>query len=132
MALSMTTNGSKDPGLRTNSTYPSYRELYAITAAALTWGSQWAGRRIVFMTDNKPITQVWQSGTSPCPDLMSLIRPLYLHAAKSGYSVAFKHIYGIFNPTADALSRFQMAKFHSLHPSASPTPTTTPPSIQDL
>ena len=32
----------------------SYRELFAITAAALTWGDQWSGKRVVFVTDNKP------------------------------------------------------------------------------
>ena len=104
----------------------NYRELFAILAAALTWGSTWAGKRIVFFTDNQPITQVWASGTSPAPTIMSLIRALFLTAAKNGFSVAFKHIPGINNPTADALSRFQMARFRDLMPKADDKPTTTP------
>lgn len=110
----------------------SYRELFAITAACLTWGHQWAGNRVVFITDNKPITQVWESGTSRCPDLMSLIRPLFLHAAKNNFSVSFKHIFGISNPTADALSRFQMSKFRSLLVNAAPNPTPIPPTVLTL
>ena len=110
----------------------SYRELFAIVAAALTWGSTWSGKRIVFVTDNKPITQIWNTGTSPCPDIMSLVRPLYLHAAKHGYTVSFKHIYGTSNPIADALSRFQMNKFFMLMPHANPAPKETPTTVQSL
>ena len=110
----------------------SYRELFAITAAALTWGHNWAGKRIIFVTDNKPITQIWHTGSSPCPDIMSLIRPLYLHAAKCNFSIAFKHIFGTSNPTADALSRFQMTKFFALHPTATPEPTAIPQTVKDL
>ena len=110
----------------------SYKELFAIVAAAFTWGHLWAGKRVVFVTDNKPITQIWDVGTSRCPTIMSLIRPLYLHAAKHRYSVSFKHIFGLSNPIADALSRFQMQKFHTLHPDAAPDPTTIPTSINEL
>ena len=104
----------------------NYRELFAIVAATMTWGHEWKGKRIVFLTDNKTITHVWSSGTSPSPTLMSLIRPLFLTAAKGGFSIAFKHIYGIRNPIADALSRFQMAKFFRLMPDADTNPTDTP------
>ena len=110
----------------------SYKELYAIVAASLTWGHLWTGKRVVFITDNKPITQVWDSGTSRCPDIMSLIRPLYLHAASNGFCISFKHIFGLSNPIADALSRFQMPKFRSLLPSASTAPTTIPAAVSKL
>ena len=110
----------------------NYRELFAITAATLTWGHHWAGQRIVFITDNKPITQVWDSGTSPSIPLMSLIRPLYLFAAQTGFSVSFKHIYGASNPIADALSRFQMEKFFRLMPQADKTPTALPDIVMNL
>ena len=40
-----------------------FLELFAVAAAVLTWGYQWSGKRIVIVTDNKPITQIWQSGT---------------------------------------------------------------------
>ena len=110
----------------------SYRELFAIVAAALTWGAEWSGKRIVFVTDNKPITQIWNTGTSPCPDIMSLIRPLYSHAARHGYTVSFKHIFGSSNPIADALSRFQMNKFFSLMPHANPAPNSLPSTLVNL
>ena len=109
-----------------------FRELFAITAAAMTWGETWSGRRVVFITDNKPITQVWQSGTSPSSPLMSLIRPLYLFAAKIGFRISFKHIFGEYNPSADTLSRFQMDRFRKLTPDANPNPTPFPPAVRAL
>ena len=60
---------------------------------------------------------------------MSLIRPLYLFAACNGFSVSFKHIYGIYNDAADALSRFQMRRFNLALPTAEDHPTTIPNTI---
>ena len=106
-----------------------YRELFAITTATFTWGHNWKGKRIVFVTDNKPITQVWDKGTSPSIPIMTLIRPLYLFAACNGFSISFKHIYGIYNVAADALSRFQMNRFRSAMPEADHNPTPVPSSV---
>ena len=104
----------------------AYRELYAITAATFTWGNSWAGKRIVFLTDNKTITKIWDKGTSPTIPIMSLIRPLYLFAAQTGFSISFKHIYGIYNLAADALSRFQMDIFRAAKPDSDKYPTAIP------
>ena len=109
-----------------------YKELFAIVAATFTWGHQWAGQRIVFTTDNKPITTIWDKGTSPSPAIMSLIRPLYRFAAQVGFSVSFKHIFGKRNQAADALSRFQMKRFRNVMPDAEDHPTQLPNQIKRL
>ena len=109
-----------------------YKELFAIVAAVLTWGSGWQGKRVIFITDNKPITEIWHSGTTSSIHLMSLVRKLFLIAARLEFSVSFKHIYGVNNPVADALSRFQMSKFHHLVPDADQQPTRLPPAIWDM
>ena len=106
-----------------------YRELYAIVAATFTWGHTWGGKRILFLTDNEPITKVWDKTSSPSVSIMSLIRPLYLFAACNGFSVSFKHIYGIYNDAADALSRFQMSRFRRSLPTAEESPTIVPNTI---
>ena len=106
-----------------------YRELFAISAATFTWGHRWKGQRIVFITDNKPITQIWDKGTSPSIPIMTLIRPLYLFAACKGFSISFKHIYGIYNVAADALSRFQMDVFRATMPDADALPTPVPTTV---
>ena len=106
-----------------------FKELFAIFAAVITWGKQWAGRRVVVVTDNKPITQIWDSGSTPAPKLMSLVRRLFLFAANNNFSMSFKHILGHYNEVADALSRFQVDRFKSLAPLADPHPTAIPPDV---
>ena len=109
-----------------------FLELFAIVAAARTWGHEWKGRRVVFVTDNKPITQIWDKNTTPSPDVMTLVRKLYLHAARSHFSVSFKHIFTHHNAIADALSRFQMTRFRRLAPEADPQPTPIPADLWTL
>ena len=109
-----------------------FKELFAIVAAASTWGSQWEGKRIVFVTDNLPITQIWDTGTTKSKEVMNLVRELFLIAAKKGFSVSMRHIPGIFNSIADALSRFQEHRFRSLLPDADVLPTDIPPTVWNL
>ena len=109
-----------------------FLELFAIVAAARVWGHEWKGKRVVFVTDNKPITQIWDKGTTPTPKLMTLVRKLYLHAAKSHFSISFKHIFTYQNAVADALSRFQMSRFHQLAPHADTQPTPIPDDLWTL
>ena len=106
-----------------------FKELFAIVAAVFTWGERWTGRRVVIVTDNKPITQIWDSGNTPSPKLMTLVRKLFLFAATHEFSISFKHILGQYNPVADALSRFQDDRFKSLVPDADPYPTPIPPEV---
>ena len=109
-----------------------FQELFAILAATYTWGHQWAGQRIVFLTDNLPITQIWEKGSSPVPDIMTLVRQLFLLAVNNQFSVAFKHIPGSKNPIADAISRFQERRFRALMPDAAAEQTPIPSGIWSL
>ena len=88
-----------------------FQELFVIVAAIYTWGGEWEGKRIVVVTDNLPITQIWHSGTTKSKSIMYLIRKLYLFAAQIGFSVSFKHISGTSNCIVDSLSRFQVERF---------------------
>ena len=106
-----------------------FKELFAIYAACITWGGKWQGKRMVFCTDNLPISQIWDTGSSKSPDLMSLIRKIYFLAAKLQFTISFKHIMGTFNPIADALSRFQVHRFQQLAPFADSIATTVPPIV---
>ena len=109
-----------------------FMELFAILTATITWGSHFRGKRIVFITDNLPITQIWDKGTTKCKDLMCLVRTLYLVAARLEFTVTMKHIPGSSNVIADSLSRFQMAKFREAAPRADPSPTTIPAAVWSL
>ena len=81
---------------------------------------------LCFLCDNFVIVQCINSGISPY--IMSLLRNLFLSAARHSFTVAAQHnISGIHNNIADALSRFHMQEFHRLAPQASPLRTLLPP-----
>ena len=101
----------------------NYKELFALWAACCTWGHHWSKRRVLFITDNKPITELWQSGSSSSPDLMNLLRSMYSKAVECQFSISLKHILGHFNMAADALSRFKMDKFFEAAPDSQLHPT---------
>ena len=109
-----------------------FKEMFAIVAAALVLGTNWKGKRIIFITDNLPITEIWQSGSTPSTPIMSLVRNLFLIAAKLEFSVSLKHISGVNNPIADSLSRFQMQKFRQLAPYADQHHTVLPTAVWNL
>ena len=106
-----------------------FYELFAILAAVYVWGQEWEGKRVVIVTDNLPVTQIWQSGTTKAKNMMFLIRKLFLIAAKKGFSLSMKHIPGESNCIADALSRFQVARFRQLVPDADVRHTELTPEV---
>ena len=63
---------------------------------------------------------------------MSLLRYLFLLAAKNNFTVTMKHLPGKQNDIADALSRKQYNRIFSLAPHAQRTPTPTPGSKRAL
>ena len=63
---------------------------------------------------------------------MFLVRKLYFFAAQAGFSISLKHIMGINNSTADALSRFQVHRFREVAPEAEAQPTILPNAVTQL
>ena len=59
--------------------------------------------------------------------MMHLLRNLFLLAAQHNFTISARHIPGLHNPIADALSRFHMQAFRRHAPHSSPRPTPIPP-----
>ena len=114
------------------STSIQWQELFAIVAAALTWGHLWSRKRIRFFCDNQAVVQVWQGKSSRHPRLMDLLRRLFFTAAQYNFSVSLKHVPGTQNTIADALSRKKFKLFFALAPQAQKNPTTTPGLLNTL
>ena len=53
---------------------------------------------------------------------MALVRMLYFCAAQHNIHVLLTHVAGTDNSIADALSRFQVQRFHKLAPEAATSP----------
>ena len=103
-----------------------WQELFAIVAAASTWGHLWSGLRIHFHCDNLPIVQAWARQSAKHPDLMRLLQTLFLVAAQHSFTIRLSHLPGRLNSIADALSRNNLPLFFTLAPQADPQPTLTP------
>ena len=103
-----------------------WKELFPIYLACFIWATEFSNKRLLFHCDNLAVTNIWNSGTSKCPKIMSLVRKLFFIAAKHNFTINIKHIPGTDNSIADALSRLQMDRFRQLAPTASPTETTIP------
>ena len=67
------------------------KELFAIVAAVLSWGSNWRDQQILFYTDSLSITHVWRYGTSSDRLIMRLIRHLFLFTARLNINVLMQH-----------------------------------------
>ena len=100
----------------------AWRELAAIVAACLTWGSIFQGRKLLIHCDNEGVVTAVNSGASKCVDIMSLIRKLFFICVEHNFDCKLRHIPGILNVSADCLSRGNIKKFKQLNPLACDTP----------
>ncbi len=82
------------------------------------------------------MVDIWQKRSCKSPEIMGLVRTLYLLAVTGNYyvHVGLAHIPGPDNSTTDHLSRLSMQAFHKLKPDANtlPTPIIHPPSSANL
>ena len=103
-----------------------WKELFAIVAAAATWGPTWQRRKIRVYCDNLAIVQVWLAKNPKDKQVAALCRTLFFIAAENHFNISIHHLPGINNPIADALSRQQVQRFKRLAPEADASPTPTP------
>ena len=107
-------------------------ELFAITTAIFIWGTTWQDRDIVIYTDNKPITDIWLTGSTKNKEIMSLLRHLFYFLARRNTNVRLEHVYGYTNVRADCLSRLQVQRFREMAVNAKDTPEDIPPHVWTL
>lgn len=105
----------------------AFRELYPIVIASLLWGHLWTSKRILFYCDNEATVKIIHKGRSKSLCIIKLMRQLTWCSAQFNLCIYSKHLPGKTNRIADALSRFQMAKFRRLAP-ADLQPTSAFPS----
>ena len=108
------------------------KELIPIVIAVAVWGHHWAGQRICCLCDNMAVVFAINKGSARDPQLMRLLRILFFFCAHYRTTITARHIAGVLNSSADALSRNNLSLFLSLNPQASPQPTAIPADLQLL
>ena len=96
-----------------------WQELFPIVVACAIWHPLLARKRLQFWCDNLSVVSIINSGHSKIPRIMDLVRRLVLLSMQHNFVVRARHVPGVSNAIADALSRFQMQRFRVL----APTPT---------
>ena len=94
----------------------NWRELYAITKAIATFGAKLAGKSVIFKCDNSSVVDILNSGTSPSPHMMSLVRSLFYYCAHYNIQCKAEWLQGSKNVDADNLSRLKIEEFKLQNP----------------
>ena len=109
-----------------------WQELFLTVVACAIWFPHFSGKRIQFWCDNESVIAIINSGHSKSPRIMDLVRFLVLISMKHNFFVRARHVPGVRNDIADALSCFQDARFRAAAPTADRIPCTIPPSLMTL
>jgi len=72
----------------------------------------------MFHCNNETIVTIIRKGSSKCPHIMAPLRYMFFVCANNCIEISAVHIPTSQNCIADALSRFQLNRFHHLVPQA--------------
>ena len=108
------------------------KELLPIVLALAIWGKKWIGSSVLVRCDNLDVVHILISRHSRNADVMHLMRSLFFITASFSISITPQHLPGYHNQAADALSRDNLSRFHSLIPQAALLPTPIPLPLSEL
>ena len=91
----------------------SFKELFALLLAAITWGSRWKGARVQWCCDNQAAVRAVSSRSCRDQPMMHLIRCLFFIEAWHQFETVASYLPGHLNTLADDLSRNRQDSFLS-------------------
>ena len=94
----------------------AFLEFYPIVLSLHLWGHEMANSRILFFTDNEALVHVINKQSCRDKALMFFVRKLVRVCLSHNVCFKAKHIPGLQNKLADALSRLQLQTFKQLAP----------------
>lgn len=101
-------------------------ELFPIVVTLFIWAEDFKNKKIKFHCDNRAVVDIINKLSSKSELVMCLIRVLTLKCLKLNVVLKACHVQGKQNSICDALSRFQLDRFHQLAPNADPAPRKVP------
>lgn len=110
----------------------TFLEFFPIVVAVRVWGTEMANSVVHFWCDNLAAVHVINSLTSRSPRVMALVRAFTLLCLQHNILFRARHVPGVNNGIADALSRKQMARFRHLAPEADSCPVPVPGDMRKI
>ncbi|KAM4663361.1 uncharacterized protein O3C94_011588 [Discoglossus pictus] len=109
----------------------AFLELFPIIVSVCMWGEDLKDRHVIFFSDNMAVVHAVNITSSSIP-VIRLLRHLVLACLPLNICFRAKHVPGIDNSIADALSRFQWGRFSQLAPQAAATGEQFPLTLWEL
>ena len=110
------TQDGEDGYIEKNKPSIEYLELFALSAAIITWGDKLKNQRIAVFYDNIAVVHMIKNGASSCRNSMYLLRLVTLNNMINNGRVFAIYVKSADNFLADALSRLQFNRFSKLAP----------------
>lgn len=107
----------------------AFLELFPLIVALVVWHREFRDRSILFHVDNMAVVNLINTQKARDTRVLRLLRCFMLHSLRLNMVFKAKHIAGVNNVIADALSRFNWQKFHELVPGVDTCKTPVPPDI---
>ena len=108
------------------------KEMVPVVLAVAVWGPGWRSSTVQAFSDNMAVVCALSSGLARDPLLMHLLRCLHFFTAHFRIAIRARHIAGVRNTAADALSRDKSDVFFSCLPQAPPMPVRVPQALLDM
>ena len=108
------------------------KELVPVVMAIALWGAQWQATTVLVRSDNTSVVAALTSGSAKDPLLMNLLRCLHFYLAHFDIHLVARHLAGVENTAADALSRDNLTVFFQCQPLANPSPSPLQPALNEL
>lgn len=93
-------------------------ELFPILVASVLWGEVFRNKKICFHCDNLGVVVAINQLSASSPPVVKLLQQLVLECLSLNACFVARHIPGVKNEIADALSRLQLERFRRLAPQA--------------
>ena len=91
-----------------------YLELFAVTAAVITWLHRFPNKHIYLFCDNESVCRMINNSSSSCRNCMLLLRLIVMGGLWVNTKVSARHVNTKDNGIADSLSRLDFKRFYRL------------------
>ena len=108
------------------------KEMVPVVISVAIWGREWAKSLLSVRTDNMAVVHALTAGTAKDPLLMHLLCCLHFFTATGQIGIRARHVPGVLNTAAYALSQNKMTVFFASIPQVHREVVRVPPPLLDM